>query len=154
MSGWQSELESLLAQLHVVAPDEPDVLATPSDGFPAEDPDIFEEDAGDRTVAVAEDGPTDGDEVRAVRSELEATIHRIARMTRTGSIDISLRDDIAFVLQALMRVYPQPVANTDIVATSAVTNAQEWQLTTAAAILRFCRIILMLADVIDTGDSD
>lgn len=93
-----------------------------------------------------EEAPTDGDEVTAVRREIEATIRRLSLLARTGEVEFTLRDDVIFVLQALTRPHPATWAwsgqspNDD--------EHMEWHLASAAAILRFCRIVQRLTNAI------
>lgn len=155
MPGWQSELEALLSQLHVsLDQGRPSSQSagspTPKDAKPeADDPN----DSMDRYIPwelgalTAEDAPADGDEVRAVRSEIEATVRRVVAMARLGQMESTLRDDVIFVLQALTR--PHPYEKSSKRRRGRLDEAsQEWQLASAAAVLRFCRIVLRLTDVL------
>lgn len=154
MPGWQSELEALLSQLHVSLdqgrlPSQAARSPTPQDAKPeAGDPN----DSMDRYIPwelgalTAEDAPADGDEVHAVRSELEATVRRVVTMARLGQMESTLRDDVVFVLQALTRPHPYEKATKR--RGKSDEASQEWQLASAAAVLRFCRIVLRLTDAL------
>lgn len=164
MADWQVELETLLSELHVTldrgtlggeAP--PQVAGRGSSRREAEDEnhagetlDEIDADAeADEDIPwelgplTAEEPPADDDDVSAVRSEIEATIAQVIALARAGRIDHDLRDDIVFVLQALTRPHPsmpphqRPQGTPD-------DARQEWQLASAAAVLRFCRIVLRL----------
>lgn len=161
MPGWQSELEALLSQLHVSlesgrlpsqttrAPRAP----APSDSSGnALDEDAIESDADgylplDLDALPSDEVPADGEEVHAVSSEIEATVRRVIAMARAGQMETSLRDDVVFVLQALTRPspYDKPGKRSR---GKAEETYQEWQLASAAAVLRFCRIVLRLTDAL------
>ncbi|HLZ21702.1 MAG TPA: hypothetical protein VKQ30_06235 [Ktedonobacterales bacterium] len=155
MRGWQSELDELLSQLHVSL--EPGRLPssltsafTSTDG--ALDVDIAD-DGTDASVPLdlealpADEMPVDGDEVNAVSRELESTVRRVIHMARVGQMESSLRDDVVFVLQALTR--PNPHERSSRRHREKIDDGdQEWQLATAAAVLRFCRIVLHLTDAL------
>ena len=131
MANWQDELESLLTSFGVAleasAPAQPDdslnryLLAQP-----------------DQTEPLVESGI----EVIAVQSEVEATVRQVVALVRSGSIDSALREDVAFVLRALAR---PDVATGDSEETARATSGAEWNIESAAAVLRFCRIVLRLA---------
>ena len=130
MPDWQSELETLLSQLHVT-------LDQSLEFLPELDP-------------LLQDDPVDeGDEVSAVRSEIEATVARVMALADDGCIESTLRDDVIFVLQALTRPVPQKILAR---ATSKQQEdaRQDWQLTSAAAVLRFCRIVLTLTQALSS----
>jgi hypothetical protein len=130
MPDWQSELETLLSQLHVT-------LDQSLEFLPELDP-------------LLQDDPVDeGDEVSAVRSEIEATVARVMALADDGCIESTLRDDVIFVLQALTRPVPQRILAR---ATSKQQEdaRQDWQLTSAAAVLRFCRIVLTLTQALSS----
>jgi hypothetical protein len=83
-----------------------------------------------------------GVEVIAVQSEVEATVRQVVSLVRSGSIDSALREDVAFVLRALTR----PDATTSNAGeTISASSGLEWNIESAAAVLRFCRIVLRLA---------
>jgi hypothetical protein len=143
MADWEAELASLLRALGVSLEHE----SRPSDGADGAHsvtllgPTVTV-DAGDSGEFAfdpqAEPGapePVDGDEVRAVRREIEATLARVVRLTRAGQLDPALRDDIVFVLRALIRPIPP---------TSGAAARDEWDLASAAAVLHFCRVVLRL----------
>lgn len=158
MPGWQSELEALLSQLQVSL--EPGRLPSPiirmpaqsdsaldaTDGSPdEEDPDAYL--PWDLDALPADDVPADGEEVHAVSREIEVTVRRVIAMARAGRMESALRDDVIFVLQALTRPSPYEKPNRRQRGTSDDAS-QEWQLASAAAVLRFCRIVLRLTDVL------
>lgn len=159
MADWQVELETLLSELHVT-------LDTGMPGGEASaqvggrglsrpvEKDDNSRDALDDVESTsdipwdlgpltAEEPPADDDEVSAVRSEIEATVAQVIALARAGRIDHDLRDDIVFVLQALTR--PHPATPSHLIELGKRDDArQEWQLASAAAVLRFCRIVLRL----------
>jgi hypothetical protein len=160
MADWQGELEALLARLDVSldsgahAEHEPtperEVVPMELEELPdlagTEGP---ESDPFWQTQVFAAEEPREDEEVSAVRSEIEATVHQILALTRAGRIDQATRDDVVFVLRALTR--PQPDAPrrriVDPVARERTgESAQEWQLDSAAAVLRFCRIVSRLTN--------
>ena len=130
MPDWRSELETLLSQLHVT-------LDQSLEFSPELEP-LLQEDPED-----------EGDEVSAVRSEIESTVARVIALADDGCIESTLRDDIIFVLQALTRPVPQRILAR---ATSKQQEdaRQDWQLTSAAAVLRFCRIVLTLTQALSS----
>ena len=154
MPDWRNELDSLLTQLDDPAEGERPVPGGSAigraDGLARHEPgDLSVEDSGAAWEFAAlqpEDAPRDGDEVTAVRREIEATIRRLASLARAGEVDASLRDDVIFVLQALTRPHPPAWAPSD--ADPADDEHMEWHLASAAAILRFCRIVQRLTNVI------
>jgi hypothetical protein len=157
MPDWQAELAALLAELHVSldgaalanrdsagtghdAHGEGAFVAPPTDGMEAELP-------WELGALTAEELPDDGDEVSAVRSELEATVARVVALAWAGRIDTALCEDVVFVLQALTR--PAPRFASVRTSRKKLTEArQEWQLASAAAVLRFCRIVLSLTNAL------
>lgn len=151
MSDWQSELEVLLSRL-AVSLDQP--ATVPPHGatgdarqahlaFVTEDADELW-DAGATSM---DDPPSVDDEVAAVRGEIEATLQRVIELARNGCIDGVLRDDVIFILQALVRPHP-PVINSGPHDIRARELHQEWHLGSAAAVLRFCRIVARLTDAL------
>ena len=154
MPDWRNELDSLLTQL-----DDPagggrhtprDPRAGRSDGFIRRDLGTYGVDdsgaAWEFAALQAEETPSDGDEVTAVRREIEATVRRLASLARVGEVDAALRDDVIFVLQALTRPHPPAWPATD--GDPADDEHMEWHLASAAAILRFCRIVQRLTNTI------
>jgi hypothetical protein len=131
MANWQDELESLLASFDVT-------LETPSpEQWRSEDAlDTYLLTHPDQAEPIAEHGV----EVIAVRSEVEAMVRQVVSLVRSGSIDSALREDVAFVLRALVR----PGGGGSREAGCAPSGA-EWDIESAAAVLRFCRIVLRLA---------
>jgi len=159
MADWQAELESLLSQLHVSLDGAADASthAAPTAGadgaVPAALPAAMDEADGDIPWTLgpltAEELPADGEEVSAVRDEIAATVRQVVHLARTGRMESALRDDVAFVLQALTR--PRPVVSTRRANRARETEAQqEWQLATAAAVLRFCRLVLRLTNALSS----
>jgi hypothetical protein len=153
MPDWRSELETLLSQLHVTLDhsqdnDRPAVIR--------QAPLRYDGRAGDHEPEATyepdpppEEPVDESDEVSAVRSEIEATVARVIALSDNGCIDSTLRDDVIFVLQALTRPVPQRILAR---ATSKQQEdaRQEWQLTSAAAVLRFCRIVLALTQALSS----
>lgn len=152
MPQWQTELEALLAQLHVSLDGD---AAHASAGAESQELtlDRIKKDGSDPSipwelgVLAAEEPPTEDDEVAAVRSEIEATVRRVIEMARTGRLDGALRDDVVFVLQALTRPHPLDRQSRPRRGRQEAAR-QDWQLASAAAVLRFCRIVLRLTDAI------
>jgi hypothetical protein len=145
MPSWQGELESLLATLNVSLEGAP-----PPRGLPLEAAERAElhvprdGDNGDQSddahagadSAALEVVPVEGDEVRAVGSEIEATIREVVALVRAGRLERAVCDDVILVLDALTR--PGPRARSSAGYGDA---SQEWELASAAAVLRFCRIV-------------
>lgn len=132
MPDWQSELAALLKSLDVDA--EP-VAAPPAHNGAAKWSVLDGMDGPAAGELAMEAAPLDGDEVAAVRGEIEATLARVIHLTSVGKLDRAVRDDVVFVLQALTRPRPGVLhgkANRD------------WQLASAAAVLHFCRVVMRL----------
>jgi hypothetical protein len=133
MANWQDELESLLASFGV------------SLEAPALDQ-LRAEDSLNRYLLAqpeqSEPAVEHGVEVIAVQSEVEATVRQVASLVRSGSIDSALREDVACVLRALTR---PGAATRNAGETISATSGAEWNIESAAAVLRFCRIVLRLA---------
>jgi hypothetical protein len=133
VANWQDELESLLASFGV------------SLEAPALDQMRAEDSLNRYLLAQPEQGEQvveHGVEVIAVQSEVEATVRQVVSLVRSGSIDSALREDVACVLRALTR----PGATTRYAGeTMAAASGAEWNIESAAAVLRFCRIVLRLA---------
>lgn len=158
MPNWQRDLEALLAELDVAldaAASAPEwgvpLLATrilPLDDVPEHD--LTGEACAPGVVSGADGLSEDAIEISAVRSEIAATIARMQALAEAGRIDQSLRDDVIFVLRALTR--PRPfLRHAGAVAAEDAADAEsarEWQLASAAAVLRFCRIVLKLTQTI------
>jgi hypothetical protein len=156
MPDWRSELDHLLTQLddpdehsgatrdarrraatdETAATDTTDSMSAADIGLPWE-----------LGALAAEDIPPDGDEVVAVRREIESTIRRLAALARDGEVEPVLRDDVIFVLQALTRSQP-PARTWTSTDSGADDEHNEWHLASAAAILRFCRIVQRLTNVL------
>lgn len=138
MPYWEDELRSLLASLGVTLEND---VAQParsnrSDPTPS--------DSAVREIEAQQEdwlGEGDDDQFSIVNREMEATVREVARLVRTGHIEPTLRDDIVHVLRALARPAPQEVA-----------DRGEWQLTSAAAVLHFCRVVLRLANALTRQD--
>ena len=140
MADWQGQLADLLASLNVSldpnesAPRATDLRADSFSRMP-----IPTEEAPP-TILSAEEMPADGVEVSAVRSEIEFIVARVVRLERTGVIDRVVRDDVIYVLQALTRPAP-PAPRPTLSRRRRHDPYQEWNLASAAAVLRFCRLI-------------
>jgi hypothetical protein len=130
MPQWEAELRALLMALGVTLDD-----SSPEGSSLA----LLEiEEPSDASMRAQEEQPADSDDgedqFAVVNREMEATVREVARLVRSGYIDKHLRDDVMRVLSALTRSVP-----------CGVSDEQDWQLTTAAAVLHFCRIVLRLA---------
>src|SRR5215467_10645677 len=154
MPDWQSELETLLSQLHVTLDQsqDNDRLGLARKAPPGQQPCVGESEGeapAELDPLLQEDPVDEGDEVSAVRSEIEATVARVIALADDGCIESTLRDDVIFVLQALTRPVPPRILAR---ATSKQQEdaRQEWQLTSAAAVLRFCRIVLALTQALSS----
>lgn len=173
MADWQLELETLLSELHVTldrgmpgSDASAEVNARgirrleAGDGSERETLEEVEADGDipwDLGPLTVEEPPAEDDDVSAVRSEIEATVAQVIALARAGRIDHDLRDDIVFVLQALTR--PHPTTPSHSIDVERHDDArQEWQLASAAAVLRFCRIVLRLTHALapdtDVGHAD
>lgn len=162
MADWQGELESLLATLNVSL-EGPPALKDETDEDAAREPLGFVEQAAEPTGTAELDAsgsnaetllevvPVDGDEISAVRSEIEATIARVVALVRAGRMDRALRDDVVFVLEALTR--PRPGQGLKPLRPAGPDDSNtEWNLASAAAVLRFCRIVVRLANALAQSD--
>lgn len=140
MADWQSQLADLLASLNVSldpnesAPRAIDLRAESLARMPVPTDETV------LPVAGAEDAPVEGVEVSAVRSEIEFIVARVVELERVGEIDRVLRDDVLYVLQALTRSAP-PTPRPTLSLRRRHDSDQEWELTSAAAVLRFCRLV-------------
>lgn len=128
---WQGELESLLSGLGVS-------LGGPLAGDP-------------QTVRMSRTPSLDdqdilGDELAAVRGEVEATLARVLSLVRDGRIDLTTRDDIILVLRALLQ--PREAASTVTPTPDGEENTREWEFASAATILRFCRLVLYFTQAV------
>src|SRR5579885_1153647 len=134
MSNWELELEALFKRLGVQwdTPIGEEEEADPYDADPAGLAALAEEALTHEAEGGAED---DLDQLEMVRREMQATVGRVARMVRDGRLDSAIRDDVLFVLRALVRSEPHLEEG---------ETEEEGQLATAAAILHFCRIVLRL----------
>jgi hypothetical protein len=154
MPDWRSELEALLSQLHVTLDhsqdnDRPAVIRQAPLRYDKQAGNLEPEAPHEPDPPPTEELVDEGDEVSAVRSEIEATVARVIALSDNGCLDSTLRDDVIFVLQALTRPVPQRILAR---ATSKQQEdaRQEWQLTSAAAALRFCRIVLALTQALSS----
>lgn len=154
MPDWRSELEALLSQLHVTLDHSQDsdrsaVIRQAPLRYDGQAGDVEPEASYEPDPPPAEELADEADEVSAVRSEIEATVARVIALSDNGCIDSTLRDDVIFVLQALTRPVPPRILSR---ATSKQQEdaRQEWQLTSAAAVLRFCRIVLALTQALSS----
>lgn len=147
MPQWQEELDALLAQLRVSLDD-----PFPPSGRVA---DLAGYDGNGAASAIArdlalpaegEELPGENEEVSAVRSEIEATLGRVLALARAGRMDEDMRDDVIFVLQALTRPHPGATVTAD--GEDAAEARDEWQLASAAAVLRFCRMVVRLTNAL------
>jgi hypothetical protein len=133
MANWQDELESLLASFGV------SLEASTLEQARAEDSlDRYLLAQPEQSEPLVEHGV----EVIAVQSEVEATVRQVVSLVRSGSIDSALREDVAFVLRALTRPHSATSNASD---TDCSPSGAEWNIESAAAVLRFCRIVLRLA---------
>lgn len=160
MPDWQGELESLLATLNVslegVSPDASDgrMLLEGPLGFPGDEEPRGAAEALVDDEPLVEVAPREGDEVSAVRREIEATVAQVVALVRAGRLEPALRDDVIFVLDALTRPRPGGRSRSTRPASPGGPDdsATEWQLASAAAILRFCRIVLRLTNTLGRDD--
>lgn len=167
MPDWQGELESLLASLNVsLEGSSPGVpLGNPLDGShaprvarsaetePAEAREmrIPSEHTEEPAEALLDVVPVDGEEISAVRSEIEATLREVLALVQAGHMSRALRDDIVFVLEALTR--PRPAQRPHVKKPAGPDDSStEWNLASAAAVLRFCRIVLRLTNSLARED--
>jgi len=153
MPDWHLELENLLSQLQVTL----DHSQDRSSGFASKTladrkPPASEAESDipwELGALIAEEPVDDDDEVSAVRSEIEATVTRVIALADKGCLESALRDDVIFILQALTRPAPHKVLS-KATAKQQADARQEYQLTAAAAALRFCRIVLTLTQALSS----
>ena len=152
MADWQGQLADLLASLNVsLDPNESIPRAT---DLRAESLARMAIPADDSLspAAGADDIALEGDEVSAVRSEIEFIVARVVRLERDGMLDRVIRDDVIYVLQGLTRPAP-PLPRSAIPRRRRNDPAQEWNIASAAAVLRFCRLVHRLLPLtIDDGE--
>ncbi|HEX6542732.1 MAG TPA: hypothetical protein VF040_13335 [Ktedonobacterales bacterium] len=140
MADWQGQLADLLASLNVSldpnesVPRATDLRADSLSRMP------IPTDETPPPVLSAEEMPVEGDEITAVRSEIEFIVARVVRLERAGMIGRVMRDDVIYVLQALTRPAP-PAPRPTLTRRRRSDPYQEWNLASAAAVLRFCRLI-------------
>ena len=148
MPHWQEELDTLLANLRVSLDDPLATNGGASSFAPASSPGAdAAEIARDLALPVEGDEPLgENEEVSAIRSEIEATLGRVLALARAGRMDGDMRDDVIFVLQALTR--PHPGATVAASGADTAEARDEWQLGSAAAVLRFCRMVVRLTNAL------
>ncbi len=140
MADWQGQLADLLASLNVsLDPNESVPRATDLRAESFSRMPIPTDEMPPAALGV-DDMPADGVEVSAVRSEIEFTVARFVRLERAGLIDRVMRDDVIYVLQALTRPAPQ-LPRPTLPRRRRADPYQEWNLASAAAVLRFCRLV-------------
>lgn len=146
MPYWQEELDALLANLRVSLDDS---LAAGNGAYSFAPASPANAAAIARELALPADGdesPGENEEVSAIRSEIEATLGRVLALARAGRMDGDMRDDVIFVLQALTR--PHPGATVAASGADTAEARDEWQLGSAAAVLRFCRMVVRLTNAL------
>lgn len=147
MADWQGELAALLASLDVSMEGAADTTERPAAPSECEQEMVPAPRTGDLAAIVREEAAGDADEVSAIRSEIEATISRVMELASAGLIERSLRDDVIYVLKALTRPAP-PYPRSPLTRRRRQEFPQEWNLASAAAVLRFCRLVLHLTNAI------
>lgn len=150
MADWQGELRALLASLDVSLDPDPSASNGRTRHEVADEPVYADDRADERDTEAAgsDEHPPEGIEVSAVRSEMEATLERVVQLVRSGQMERALRDDVIYVLRALTRPGPEKLLPR-AARQAARESAQEWNLASAAAVLRFCRIVLRLTQAIE-----
>lgn len=153
MPDWRRELETLLSQLEVsldsAHESSPNEMPSPVASLGTSGTLDGSADVPWELVTHApEEPPADGVEVSAVRSEIEATLERVIYMTQQGRLERALRDDVIFVLQALTRSHPTFSSGGRAQSRRNAEAYQEWSLALAAAVLRFCRVVQRLTDIL------
>lgn len=157
MADWQGQLADLLASLNVSldpnesVPRAKDLRAESLSRMP------IPTDEMPPAAMSAEDIPAEGDEVSAVRSEIEFIVSRVVRLEREGVIDRVVRDDVIYVLQALTRPappFPRPLPRPPLPRRRRSDPSQEWNLASAAAVLRFCRLVHRLLPLTVSEDDE
>jgi hypothetical protein len=86
-------------------------------------------------------GDIEAEQISLVNHEMQATVQEVTQLVRAGHLDPALRDDIMHVLRALVRPAP-----------NGTPDRAEWQLTSAAAVLHFCRVALRMAHAVSHQD--
>jgi hypothetical protein len=127
MPHWEEELLSLLTSLGVVLEREESslyLLPSPIESRSSPTSSRLENTIGESEVDI--------DQADLVRSEIEATLAEVVRSTRQRHLETRVRDDIVYIMRALMRPVPTTVDDT------------EWQGQSSAAILHFCRVVVRL----------
>lgn len=151
MADWQGQLADLLASLNVSldpnesVPRSTDLRAESHSRLPVPTDELLP------AVLGGEEMPGDGEEISAVRSEIEFIVGRVVRMERAGLIDRVIRDDVIYVLQALTRPAP-PFPRPTLPLRRRHDPSQEWNLSSAAAVLRFCRLVHRLLPLTTPDD--
>lgn len=153
MADWQGQLADLLASLNVsLDPNESLPRATDLRAESLSRMTIPTDEMPPAAMSV-EDVVVDGDEVSAVRSEIEFTVARVVRLERAGLIDRVMRDDVIYALQALTRPAP-PFPRPTLPRRRRHDPSQEWNLASAAAVLRFCRLVHRLLPLLANEDDE
>jgi hypothetical protein len=159
MADWQQQVDALLARLRPPATD----TGFPAAGLPLDDQaESGQADAADALGRISDplwcspfltaEEPFENVEVSAVRTEIEATLRQVAALERDGSVESVVRDDVVRVLYALTRPSPAPAAPPPIHSRVPMPDSEhEWQLTSAAAVLRFCRLVTRLTNAMSFG---
>jgi hypothetical protein len=152
MADWQGQLADLLASLNVAL--DPNESVPRATDLRAESATrmAIPVDESSLTTLGGEDVSAEGDEITAVRSEIEFIVARVVRLERDGMLDRVIRDDVIYVLQGLTRPAP-PLPRTAIPRRRKSDPTQEWNIASAAAVLRFCRLVHRLLPLtVDDGE--
>jgi hypothetical protein len=141
MPDWEAELRDLLARLDVsyerrasemeahLPPDTAD--EQPNEGF--ED---GSEIGSDEPDVVRVGAPVFAVDPKDVRRDMEATLARLDKLTRTGQLERDIYDDIVISLHAVMRPLPR---------TLTPSKRTDWRLTSTSAALRLSRALMRLS---------
>src|SRR5258708_29722819 len=112
MAHWQSELESLVSQLHVTsttAARADEGVSHTRDALPSEGvahDDLDGSVPWELGALTTEDAPPDGVEVSAVRTQIEPTIEQDMALVQSRRPDGAFQDDGCFVFLPLTRPHP------------------------------------------------
>ena len=130
MSDWEDEMRDLLAQLDVLYDGR---IPNASPTLP---PDDHGEDGADESDAIGLDEvDASAIEAKAVRTDMEATLARLDKLTSAGQLDRTVRDDFVIAMRAIVRPLP---------ARPSPASREEWQITSAAAALHLSRAVMRL----------